>query len=62
MLDEPKGTKKTYGYATAGWTAAPATKRLVERIAPMLGVPPSDEPTHPVTHEIMQYIQPEVRS
>lgn len=62
MLDEPKGTKKTYGYATAGWTAAPTTKRVVERIAPMLGVPPSDEPTHPVTHEIMQFIQPEVRS
>src|SRR3546814_17372739 len=24
MLDEPKGTKATYGYATGGWTAAPA--------------------------------------
>ncbi len=62
MLDEPKGTKKTYGYATAGWTAAPTTKRVVERIAPMLGVPPNKAPTHPVTHEIMSYIQPEVRS
>jgi cell division protein FtsI (penicillin-binding protein 3) len=62
MIDEPHGTKKTYGYATAGWTAAPTTKRVIERIAPMLGVPPSSEPTHPVTREIMQYIQPEVRS
>jgi cell division protein FtsI (penicillin-binding protein 3) len=62
MLDEPKGIKATYGYATAGWTAAPVTKRLIERIAPMLGVAPSDEPTHPVTKELMQYIQPELRS
>jgi cell division protein FtsI (penicillin-binding protein 3) len=62
MIDEPHGTKKTYGFATAGWTAAPTTKRVIERIAPMLGVPPSDEPTHPVTREIMSYIQPEVRS
>ncbi len=62
MIDEPHGTKKTYGFATAGWTAAPTTKRVIERIAPMLGVPPSNNPTHPVTHEIMQFIQPEVRS
>lgn len=62
MVDEPKGNASTYGYATAGWTAAPTTKRVIERIAPMLGVAPSNEPTHPVTHEIMQYIQPELRS
>jgi cell division protein FtsI (penicillin-binding protein 3) len=62
MIDEPKGNASTYGYATAGWTAAPTTKRVIERIAPMLGVPPSDLPTHPVTREIMSYIQPELRS
>ncbi|MGE0668251.1 MAG: peptidoglycan D,D-transpeptidase FtsI family protein [Sphingomonadales bacterium] len=62
MIDEPHGTKKTYGYATAGWTAAPTTKRVVERIAPMLGVPPSSEATHPVTRELLQMMQPEVRS
>ncbi|HEV2303523.1 MAG TPA: penicillin-binding protein 2 [Stellaceae bacterium] len=43
MVDEPHGTKASYGYATAGWTAAPATKRIVERIAPLLGVGPVDE-------------------
>jgi len=62
MIDEPKGNAKTYGYATAGWTAAPTTKRVIERIAPMLGVPPSSEPTHPVTRQIEDYIQPEIRS
>lgn len=40
MVDEPKGTKATYGYATGGWVAAPAAGRLVERMAPMLGVKP----------------------
>ena len=42
-LDEPKATKATHGYATAGWTSAPAAGRIVARIAPMLGVEPVDE-------------------
>lgn len=43
MVDEPKGNKSTYGFATAGWTAAPAAGRIISRIAPLLGVPPVDE-------------------
>nr|WP_167954247.1 penicillin-binding protein 2 [Sphingomonas jejuensis] len=39
-LDEPRPTADTYGYATAGWTAAPIVGRLVPRIGPMLGVFP----------------------
>ena len=42
-IDEPKGNKSTYGFATAGWTAAPAAGRIIARIAPMLGVEPVDE-------------------
>ena len=38
MLDEAKGNKSTYGYATAGWVAAPAAGRVINRIAPVLGV------------------------
>jgi cell division protein FtsI (penicillin-binding protein 3) len=38
MLDEPQATKETYGFATGGWTAAPAAGRVIERIAPYLGV------------------------
>lgn len=38
-LDEPKGLKETYGFATAGWNAAPTAGWVIERIAPMLGVP-----------------------
>lgn len=40
MLDEPQGTEETSGYATAGFNAAPVTRRIVERIGPMLGVTP----------------------
>ena len=43
MVDEPNGNKATFGYATGGWTAAPAAGRLVARIAPMLGVEPVDD-------------------
>jgi cell division protein FtsI (penicillin-binding protein 3) len=43
MLDEPQGTKDTYGFATAGWTAAPATGRIIGRIGPLLGMMPADE-------------------
>jgi len=43
MLDEPKGTKATHGFAGGGWTAAPVVSRVVSRVAPMLGVEPVDE-------------------
>jgi cell division protein FtsI (penicillin-binding protein 3) len=38
MFDEPKGNKESFGFATAGWTAAPAVGRVIARIAPLLGV------------------------
>jgi cell division protein FtsI (penicillin-binding protein 3) len=40
MFDEPQGSKATYGYATAGWNAAPVTARVVKRVAPLLGLQP----------------------
>lgn len=43
MVDEPHGNKESHGYATAGWTVVPATSRIIERIAPLLGVAPQDE-------------------
>ena len=42
MLDEPKGTKETYGFRGAGWNAAPVVSKVISRIAPVLGVAPSD--------------------
>ncbi|MCS0497495.1 penicillin-binding protein 2 [Ancylobacter sp. MQZ15Z-1] len=40
MLDEPKAVEGTYGYATAGWNAAPTTANIIQRVAPMLGIMP----------------------
>jgi cell division protein FtsI (penicillin-binding protein 3) len=40
MIDEPKGNKASFGYATAGWTAAPAVGRIIAQIGPLLGVEP----------------------
>ncbi len=47
MVDEPKGRKDTYGYATGGWVAAPAVKAIIERSGPALGLEPIG-PEHPV--------------
>ena len=38
MVDEPKGIKRTYGYATGGWVAAPAVANVIKRMAPLLGL------------------------
>ncbi len=43
LLDEPKGTKETFGYASGGWVAAPVVKNVVLRTAPLLGVAPQKE-------------------
>jgi cell division protein FtsI (penicillin-binding protein 3) len=40
MLDEPHGNKQSFGYATAGWVAAPAAGKVIARIGPMLGLMP----------------------
>ena len=41
MLDEPKGTKSTFGHATGGWVAAPVVAKVVKRMAPLIGLKPS---------------------
>ena len=40
MIDEPKGKKSTFGYATGGWVAAPVIRNVVERMAPLVGLAP----------------------
>ena len=40
MLDEPKALPETYGFATAGWNAVPTAGKIIERIAPILGIKP----------------------
>jgi len=53
MIDEPHPNKQSHGYATAGWTVAPATSRIIERIAPLLGVWPVDESSPEVQRALM---------
>jgi cell division protein FtsI (penicillin-binding protein 3) len=43
MFDEPAAIEGSFGYATAGWNAAPTTRDIVKRIAPILGVLPKNE-------------------
>jgi cell division protein FtsI (penicillin-binding protein 3) len=43
MLDEPKGTRETAGFATGGWTAAPLVRRVIAAMGPALGIEPVDE-------------------
>jgi cell division protein FtsI (penicillin-binding protein 3) len=42
MLDEPKPTKTTAGYATGGATAAPTVGKIISRIASLKGMIPYD--------------------
>jgi len=43
LLDEPRGTKETFGYRSGGWVAAPVVKNVILRSAPLLGVAPKRE-------------------
>ena len=58
MLDEPKATKDTYGFTTAGWNVAPVVSRTVSRIAPMLGVAP-DMNREPDMSTVLPYVHEE---
>jgi cell division protein FtsI (penicillin-binding protein 3) len=55
MLDDPKPTKDTYGFHTAGWNVAPVISRTVSRIAPMLGVHP-DKTREPNLAEVLPFV------
>jgi cell division protein FtsI (penicillin-binding protein 3) len=58
MLDEPKGIKESYGYATGGWTAAPVVRGVVARMAPLFGIAPLDETAPDIRHAININAQP----
>ena len=52
-IDEPKGIKESYGYATAGWTAAPTVGKVVSRVAPILGLQPQDDSDNRVSAKLV---------
>ncbi|MCA1392392.1 MULTISPECIES: penicillin-binding protein 2 [unclassified Bradyrhizobium] len=43
MLDEPQALPETHGFITSGWNAVPTGGKVIERIAPLLGVEPRFE-------------------
>ena len=40
MIDEPKGDKSTFNFATGGWISAPVVSRVITRMGPLLGIRP----------------------
>lgn len=52
MVDEPKGNRQTFGYATGGWVAAPAIGRIVAQAGPVLGVRPVDPNAPEIVHAL----------
>jgi cell division protein FtsI (penicillin-binding protein 3) len=44
LLEDPKRLKKTYGFNTAGWNAAPIAGTILGRVAAMKGIQPTLEP------------------
>ena len=52
VIDEPHGNKRTYGYATGGWTAAPVVSRFISRAGPLLGIAPMDEDSDEVQNAL----------
>jgi cell division protein FtsI (penicillin-binding protein 3) len=52
-IDEPHGNKQSFGYATAGWVAAPGISRSVERMASLLGIQPVDEDSPEIRRSLM---------
>lgn len=58
MVDEPKGQKRTYGYATGGWVAAPAVSRTIASMASILGIPPAplNAPENRFGESLKQYV------
>lgn len=57
MVDEPKGNKASWGYATGGWVAAPAVGRIIKSMGPVLGIAPQDvRPEQDMAASLKQYV------
>ena len=65
MLDDPKPTENTFGFATAGWNVAPYAGKIIERIAPLLGIKMHDDKndidqknTEPIEKKVSYNVEP----
>jgi cell division protein FtsI (penicillin-binding protein 3) len=59
MVDEPHPNKQSYGYATAGWVAAPAVGRVVSSMGPLLNMEPQPLDTPDICEPLRQFISKE---
>lgn len=41
IIDDPKPSKETFGFATSGWNAVPTGGKIIARIAPQLNIRPN---------------------
>lgn len=55
MIDEPKGVKETYGYATGGWVGAPTVGRIISSMTSVLGLSPSHKQNF--ESSLMKYVK-----
>jgi cell division protein FtsI (penicillin-binding protein 3) len=65
MVDEPKPTSYSHGYATAGWVTAPVVGAVVQRIAPLYGLKPipddAIEAQNPLVRMVADYDSPSAK-
>jgi cell division protein FtsI (penicillin-binding protein 3) len=52
-IDEPHGGKRSLGFATGGWAAAPGVSHVVQRMAPLMGIQPLDEDSPEIRRSLM---------
>jgi cell division protein FtsI (penicillin-binding protein 3) len=60
FLDDPRGIKETFGFATAGWTAAPVAGNIISKIGSLYGIDPIDEDDEKVKE--MMHVDYEIES
>lgn len=60
ILDEPKGNKKSFGYATGGWTAAPVVGDVIADMTRILGIAPNADAPN-LTAGLSRYLKKETK-
>jgi len=56
MVDEPKPNAQSHGFATGGWVAAPVVARVIERMAPLVGLPPIPNDAPEAKNELLTQV------
>ena len=57
MLDEPRGIPESHGYATGGWTAAPAVGAVIAQMAPLYRMAPDFDSGRDIMRDMAMYLK-----